>query len=303
MRLHNSLHIKRITTLLLAIGVLLVMTSCDDGSKPDYLSEPAPNVENLLQSGWENYISGDYNTAYDNFFQASERDASVPQIYLGLAYVSLQVGDLEQAVSNFQKTIAYAIFDPDNADMLTYSSNAGLAITYLAMKRYENSVNSATTVIDNAPDFEFHFDNSVTIDDIYLVRALGSFHMKDFEQAYYDVLSVDSNADFSSVVSEETVNDATIRSNTRDLPNGTAQFELQGKDLVTVQSVELTENGTTRSYEIIDFVQGGTTTTIFGNPLPAADQALDVSYVHAPDYGKFLDTLMGEVVRLREENH
>jgi|GEM_PF-2810255 len=303
MRLHNTLHFKRMTTLIVAIGVLLVMTSCDDDSKPDYLSEPAPNVENLLQSGWESYTNGDYSTAYDDFTQASERDASVPQIYLGLGYASLQMGELEQAVSNFQKTIAYAIFDPENADMLMNSSNAGLAVTYLAMKEYENSVDAATTVINSAPNFEFQFDNSMTIADIYLVRALGSFHMKDFEQSYYDVLAVDSNADFSSVVSEETATDATVISNTRDLANGTAQFELQGKKLVTVQSVELTLNSTTRTYEVLNFVQGGSTTTIFGNPLPVSGQTLDVSYVNAPDYGEFLDTLIGEVVRLREENH
>lgn len=301
MKLHNKVWLKQITMLFAGLGLLLIVTACSNEKKPKYLSEPAPNVSNLLDSGWQKYSNGDFSGAYDDFSQASQRDASVPKVYLGMGFASFQMGNLDRAESNFSKTISFAIFDSANADMLINSANAGLSMTYLAKKEYTNSIDAATLVINNDPQFKFQFDNAITVDDIYLTRALSSFHVLDFEQAYYDVIAVNPDADFSSVVGDSTTSNATISSNTRNLTSGTAQFTLSKQHIVTVKSVQMVIN-TNRTYKVVNFEQGGATATIFGNPLPTASQALEVSYVNAPDYGKFLDTLMNEIVHLREVN-
>ena len=303
MKFHKTTSLRKVVIGISMLVVSIFFISCDEGSKPDYLSEPAPNVENLLESGWQLYNDGSYNDAYAKFLQASERDASIPQVYLGLGYASFQLGDLEDAVSNFQKTIAYSIFDSANADLLQNGSNAGLALSYLALERYDMAISFASDLIKADPVFKFAYDSTVTVEDVFLARALSSFHLNDFETAYFDVLNVDSGADFASVASMETDTSVTISGSSVNTGNGTAQFSISGKNIITVESVELNNATPERSYEVVDFVQGGAAATIFGNPLPLASQTLTVAYMNAPDYGMFLDQLMNEIVRLREENH
>ena len=98
--------IQKITILI--TGFLLLQSfGCEEKYSDDsFLFEQPVTYDQLIEEGWIYFQAGDYETSIESFITASERDATQPEVYLGLGWGYARNIELTKSVSNFQKAIS-----------------------------------------------------------------------------------------------------------------------------------------------------------------------------------------------------
>jgi len=153
--------IQKITILI--TGFLLLQSfGCEEKYSDDsFLFESPVTYNQLIEEGWAYFQAGDYDTSIESFIIASERDATQPEVYLGLGWGYARNIELTKSVSNFQKAISFAFFDSVNETRIMAESLAGLSLVSLARSNYADCIDYANQALSLAAEFSFSKDASV----------------------------------------------------------------------------------------------------------------------------------------------
>lgn len=274
---------------IIAITTLLIAGCTEKISNDSFLSQPSEYYNALVQEGWTSFEAGRYSQAVDAFSSAAEREATLPEVYLGLGWSSFRNNAQENGRSYFGSAIAYAFLDTVKGPMVVIEATAGLAGIALAIGEYENAISYVDEVLTNEPAFTFSHDNSVNYRALKKIKAISAYYLGDFATAYQQVL--DLNLSFSGVtpVLPNGVNNA-IASATGTTPfDGIATIKVPvAHKLVLVSSV----NSQNASYEIKSVSTGSNVFSVFGNPALATGDSVSVDYYYTTDFGKFLSDLV-----------
>jgi tetratricopeptide (TPR) repeat protein len=171
----------------LSIFLLIINCELQDGITP-----PDENVEELVNEGWEQFKSGNYQLALETFQDAIARDNNYAEAYNGAGWASARLTNLSNAVSYFTQCISL------NASLVT--AHAGLAFVYNAQKEYESAINSANKALSLRSNWLFTYDESIGYKDLHLILAASYFALGNFSQSLAQVqkLNPSFTADFNT---------------------------------------------------------------------------------------------------------
>ena len=272
--------------------VALLAVSCTEKvSKDGFLSQPGESYQASMTQGWDLFSSGDYSGAYDAFAVAAEREATLPEVYLGMGWSALRNQNLEEAQTNLGSAIAFAFLDSVNAATIRLESEAGIAGIALADGDYQTARDTVTKVLSMAPNFVFSHDSNVNAVALKKILATAAYYQDDYSVAFQQVL--DMNLTVSGV---EHVTPAAGEMNGTVTANGDTPNN--GIAKVTVSSAHklilvVSATSATTDYQINSIDEGTNAFTVFGNPPLQTGDQLSVEYYYTTDYGKFLSDLIG----------
>jgi tetratricopeptide (TPR) repeat protein len=171
----------------LSIFLLIINCELQDGITP-----PDENVEELVNEGWEQFKSGNYQLALETFQDAIARDNNYAEAYNGAGWASARLTNLSNAVSYFTQCISL------NASLVT--AHAGLAFVYNAQKEYASAINSANKALSLRSNWLFTYDESIGYKDLHLILAASYFALGNFSQSLAQVqkLNPSFTADFNT---------------------------------------------------------------------------------------------------------
>ena len=107
--------------------MVFLITGCEEYLSDDsFLSTEADSYSGFMTNGWAAFSGGEYDDALTAFQSAAERDATQPEVYLGLGWSQLRLMNAVNAGSNFQKVISFAFLDETNSVQLLNHAHAGL---------------------------------------------------------------------------------------------------------------------------------------------------------------------------------
>ena len=112
---------------ILAFLPLLLIIGCGEEHSPPV--GPYPEIDRLLETGWEAFKAGDFELAEARFDSILGMDVTVPDAYLGLIWAQTRLGEYEDAEMNFAYLLAVegkrpvvlkrsVDLDPDPSDTL-----------------------------------------------------------------------------------------------------------------------------------------------------------------------------------------
>lgn len=304
-------------TLIKLIGVtgLILLIGCGEKfSDDDFLFGPSEQYDIYIESGWENFKDGNYPDAITAFSNASERDATQPEVYLGLGWSYARNLELTKAESNLQKALSFAFFDTLQQGKITTEALAGIGVVKLAGSAYEDCIMYVDSVLAKDNTFAFSMDSTVNATQLKLAKAESHYYLNEIEKCF--VLLHDMGmlvGDVENMVVEGTIShgeyfvdadgsgswddgeylDDRNGNGVWDSDNTTDKGEMlvsgqEGHYLISGTAVEL--NGV--SYEILKTYEGTRWILISGNPVVDAGHIVVVTYFFTEDYSTFLNNLI-----------
>lgn len=288
--------------------ILFSLIGCERKSK-DIPAGPGPTVESYLSQGWAAFESGNYMDAANRFSAARNRDAISIEAYLGLGWSYFRLGNFSASISNFDLALSIeGITDKQIAD-----SYAGKAGAYAGAGDDSLAVLEAKNHLTVYPSgYVFDHDNSITTRAIQLLIANSYYNYKDFYSAQEAIIeylesnwldnliqldpnligvtetyiaSVDTTIDTLAVPWDTTiVSSITITGTARDT-------------LVNLIDIKSVKEGTSE-YSVARFQHGGDLVILENNAELLNGDSLEVAYVTAVDYGKFLIELLKKLQNL-----
>lgn len=278
------------TKIILMTVLVFMLIGCTEKISDDkFLSQPPENYTALMAEGWSDFEAGRYAAAVDAFSLAAEREATLPEVYLGLGWSSLRAQALENGRSYFGSALAFAFLDTDNGPTITIESKAGLAGVALAAGEYESAVDYVDEVLAGNATFVFSHDDGVDVAALKKIKATAAYYMGDFSTAYQQVLDI---GDSIAVVNHEQpngLNNAVAQATGSTALNGIATVRVNAAHQLVLVSSAATANA---DYEINSTDEGTNTFTVFGNPALSTGDPLMVDYYYTADFGKFLSDLV-----------
>ncbi|MBN2012677.1 hypothetical protein JW960_25335 [candidate division KSB1 bacterium] len=307
----------RLTSFALIITLFLVIGGCDHQGANIPTSPPTAN--SYLGDGWTLYESGNYAAALTEFNASKARDAIKEDAYNGLGWTYTKLTQYDNAISNFLLLLSLTSSDDMRANVY-----AGLAMTYSAMQvdpNYYAGTDDATfdqrtaaglkaieyidMVLALKPDFEFTHDTYITAQKLNATVAQCYFRMKRFLDAAMVVTNTLYPDFFNNLSSQQVI---VVRSDTVavSLTPTTGMTGQANLDVVysvndapvsarLVDVIDVRHSETNVSYKVVEFVEGGKSVKILGNPIPMEKDMFVVQYQNATDYGKFLSVLMNVI--------
>ncbi len=300
---------------------VLIFSGCEEQFSDDsFLSGYPDTYVSLMIEGWELFQAGTFVGAIDRFQTAADRDATKPEPYLGLgwSYARSESHDLERAISNFQKTQNFALFDPDLEQILINESNAGLAMVYFAMGEFQLSSDRIQMVLDADPEFQFRYDPGVNLTVLTGAMSEAVMQMEDIDELY--VSMVEDGVIFDTVFemtgtaavihTDSTVvygiHEAVLREPYVDendnciYDEGEPFTDLNGNeewdDETDIQKLVHVSSGVSCDTELAltirDTYEGTQTFKFWCNPILEDGSDFTVTYKYAENYGSFIDELL-----------
>ncbi|MBT3299677.1 MAG: hypothetical protein HN657_04785 [Candidatus Marinimicrobia bacterium] len=273
------------------IASTLFMSACEEYLSDDaYLSENSDSYDGFVEKGWVYFSSGSYEEALSSFQSASERDATQPEVYLGMGWSQLRVLDLVNAESNFQKVLSFAFLDTANTNQLINNANAGLTFLALINGDFENVIYFGDQIIADNSDYIFDKDATISTQAIFLSLAEAHYYLNQISEAYtFSLLTgktFGTALDTSGIalISEHYDNssiDGLVKAST---PN-TAQV------LITVANATI--SGLT--YRVAEVYEGTENFDVQGNPIPAVGDTVVIDYTFTTDYPAFMFELLAKI--------
>ncbi len=132
-------------------------------------------INELINSGWEQFEAGNYSIGLQKFEQAISQDETSAEAYCGAGWCYARLTELSAAVLNFNEAISI------NASLL--DAHAGLAFVYYAQKQYSPAISSANKTLSLSSVYLFGHDRRIDYKDLYLVIAACYFALGDFNQS------------------------------------------------------------------------------------------------------------------------
>lgn len=276
------------------LGFLVFLSiSCEDYLSDDsFLNEEADSYDGFMTNGWTDFSSGEYEDALKAFQFAAERDATQPEVYLGLGWSQLRLMDALNAESNFQKVISFAFLDEANSARLTNDANAGLTYIELVNGDYESVISFGSKVIANDSNYEFAKDKTINAASVLLTMAEAHYYLDQISDAFE--ISVGLGKNFSSVTT--TSDTATVSQHyDNSAIDGLVKAVVNNEAhlLITVESA--TVSGLT--YDIAEIYEGTNGFDIIGNPVPAIDDTVTIDYSFTTDYADFMVELISNITQ------
>jgi tetratricopeptide (TPR) repeat protein len=150
------------------------------------------NVEQLVNEGWDQFKSGNYQLALEKFEEAIAIDNNYAEAYNGAGWSSARLTNLSDAVAYFNQSIS------KNSSLI--DAHAGLAFVYNAQKQYQSAINSANKALGLSSNWQFSHDETIGYNDLYLILAASYFALGDFGQslAYVKKLNPSFIADMTT---------------------------------------------------------------------------------------------------------
>ncbi|MCF7797476.1 MAG: hypothetical protein K9N11_10400 [Lentisphaeria bacterium] len=275
-------------TIITVLSFLLI--GCTEKLSDDkFLSGPPENYEALMTEGWNSFEAGRYTEAVEAFSMAAEREATLPEVYLGLGWSSLRAQALENGRSYFSSALAFAFLDAVNGPTIIIESKAGLAGIALAAGEYESAVGYVDEVLASDATFVFSHDSGVDVAALKKIKATAAYYMGDFSTAYQQVLDIGESLSVVNPVQSNGFSNAVAQATGSTAFNGIATVRVNAAHQLVLVSSAATTNAT---YEIKSTTEGSNTFTVFGNPALSTGDSLMVDYYYTDDFGKFLSDLV-----------
>jgi len=276
------------TLLTLALLSLFIM-SCEYYSDEDFLQSPPESYVDLMVEGWSAFDAGNYQVAADAFAMAAEREATLPEVYLGLGWANFRNQSLQDAKSYLNSALAFAFLDTDNAERITIEANAGLAGVALAEGDYSTAINMVDAVLAADADFAFTHDADVDVAALKRIKALASYSTGDFATAFAQTVDLDMTLTTVTHVTPGGSANASAQDTGTTAFDGIARVVVPA-DHHLVMVAEVTT--TAANYTVTDVDEGTNVVYVYGNPALQSGDAVMVDYYYAADFGTFLSELL-----------
>lgn len=300
---------------------LLIFNGCEEEFSDDAFLSGAPDTYvSLMEEGWELFNAGVFIGAIDRFQTAADRDATKPEPYLGLgwSYARSETHDLERAISNFQKTQNFALFDPDLEDILINESNAGLALVYYAMEDFHSCMARIEMVYAADPDFELRADPGVNMHLLMSIKNESNLQIEDITGLYLTLLddgvifeTAFSRTGQATVIHTDStsvygVHEAALQEPYEDDNNncmyddgelftdlnGNSVWDDETDALKLIHVISATSCGQELALTIRDTYEGTDSFKFWNNPVLDDGATISLTYVYAENYGSFIDELI-----------
>ncbi len=265
----------------------------EDYSSNSYLLSTPDTYVNLMERGWNAFEQGNFQAAADYFQTAADRDATKPEPYLGLGWTFARStnADLETAMKDLSKTLAFALFDPDLEAILNNESNAGKAVISYAMGNYQDAIDHANLVLAASPNFSMRFDASINADYLVQLQLNSNFNLGDINAVYKTLVAMGTTFSTVTSVASDPIQ-VTLDDELTGLHTGTLALTGDAPGLIDVSNAVVGTAPDEIIYSIVTIDVGSDSFTLSGNPLIPADADVYVTYDYAQNYGSFIDELL-----------
>lgn len=271
--------------------MVFLITGCEEYLSDDsFLSTEADSYSGFMTNGWAAFSGGEYDDALTAFQSAAERDATQPEVYLGLGWSQLRLMNAVNAGSNFQKVISFAFLDETNSVQLLNHAHAGLTFLELVNANYESVISFGRKVISSDSNYEFDKDNTINAASVLNTVAEAHYYLNQISDAFE--ISIGLGRSFATVTNATDTAKVTLyydNSIIDGLVNATVTNETHL--LITVENATI--SGLT--YGITEIYEGTNRFDIIGNPIPAIGDTVIVEYAYTTDYADFLVELISNI--------
>ncbi|MBL7136481.1 MAG: tetratricopeptide repeat protein [Candidatus Marinimicrobia bacterium] len=308
--------IEFISVCILIISLLFIF-SCDrPGDDIKIPTGVPPTVEYLVEQGWEAYEAGDYSDAKSQFVTAINRDVFYKEAYLGLGWSMNRLSDYSNAIPKYDLLLTLVDETDTELEILSY---AGKALSYAGLNSDSLSCLQSELYLDIADQgFVFTHDSRVTTDKIKILLLNGYWNYQKyygvqntiidrFESDWFtNLVASDDNlsemTDISAIITVEIEIDTNVTPH--DTTIVSAKIEIDDSyNLMEIGQVN--DDITANSYPVKRFVHGRNVIYINTDEmddismlLDDLTQAVNVDFINAQDYGKYLNTLMNKMQSL-----
>ena len=273
--------------------ILLIVIGCEDYLSDDsFLNADAESYSGFMISGWNAFSTGDYDDALLAFHSAAERDATQPEVYLGLGWSQLRLMDAVNAESNFQKVISFAFLNETNAAQLTNDAFAGLTFVELVNSDYESVISFGSKVISNDANYEFNQDNTINIASVLNTMAEAHYYLNEISDAFE--ISVGLGENFSTVTNTNDTAKVSLHYDNSDI-DGIVNATLSNEAHLLISVENATTSGLNCS--VAEIYEGTNGFDIILNPVPAIGDTVIVAYAYTTDYADFLVELISKITQ------
>ncbi len=280
----------------ISIGLVIVFIffSCEDNYLSDdtFLKGNADSYDGFMEEGWASYTDGNYSESVEYFQSASERDATQPEVYLGLGWSQLKLMDLINAESNFQKVISFAFLDEDNATALTNNANAGMLFIELANGNYLSAITYGNNVIAENSNYSFNRDSAINSEAVLFSMAEAYYYLNRISESFDIMVELGNTFSTTTLTSDIAM---VIGYYDNSAIDGLVNAGLNNGDhlLITVESATI--SGLT--YDITEIYEGTNEFDIIGNPVPAIGDTINANYYYTTDYAEFMVELISKITQ------
>ncbi len=167
---------------LLFTALLTIACGGDDGGGTTDPGGTTPNE--LTESGWENFESGDNQAAADDFQAAANADPFHGEAQAGLGWVFLRADSLVRALGAFNAALSVGY---QNADV--YAGKAVL-LPELTPPDYPGAADAAGMALSFEPRYSFEHDTAFNWRDLRLILARSWFALTHYDDANSEVDSL-----------------------------------------------------------------------------------------------------------------
>ncbi len=268
----------------------LVLFSCEEKySDDDFLFAPPVTYDQLVEEGWSYFQTGDFDTSIESFIMASERDATQPEVYLGLGWSYARNIELIKSISNFQKALSFAFFAPDNETQILAESLVGLALVSLASGNYNECIDYVGQALLLDPDFAFSKDASVNAQSLKLSQAESYYYLEEIQPCFNILHDLGANIDN---VSDTTAFGVVSHTNNTLITGEMKVNVMENHQLISVTSAQVDNI----NYEIMAVNEGTNEFTASGNPIINSGDSITATYYFTIDYADFLNKLLQTII-------
>ena len=271
--------------------MVFLITSCEEYLSDDsFLSIEADSYSGFITNGWAAFSGGEYDDALTAFQSAAERDATQPEVYLGLGWSQLRLMNAVNAESNFQKVISFAFLDETNSVQLLNHAYAGLTFLELVNSNYESVISFGSKVISRDSNYEFDKDNTINATSVLNTMAEAHYYLNQISDAFE--ISVGLGGNFSTVIN---TNDTATVSRHYDNSNIDGMVKATVSKgahlLISVESAIVSG----LNCGVAEIYEGTNGFDIIRNPVPAIGDTVIVEYAYTTDYADFLVELISYI--------
>ena len=140
--------------------------------------------EEMNDSGWSEYVNGNYQQAKDNFTKSISRCPSEIEAYVGKGWCDLKLSQIESSIQSFNDALA------KEASGTTDDIYAGLCFAYDSQDLHEECLTASSEI---SVAWEFKYDPSLDYNDIILLRAISYYAIGEFPNSLNEVRQLDNN--------------------------------------------------------------------------------------------------------------